>query len=109
MIRVEQADGCSTIRLCRPEKANALTEAMLRDIAHAATGAAETARVLILTGEGERSFSAGGDIEAWSSLSPEAFGWHWGLFAVGMVAAAAALCFVLLMPPTAVPAAMSLG
>ena len=62
MIRVEQADGCSTIRLCRPEKANALTEVMLRDIAHAATGAAETARVLVLTGEG-KVFSAGADLE----------------------------------------------
>ena len=72
MIRVEQAGGCCTIRLCRPEKANALTGAMLRDIAHAATGAAETARVLILTGEG-KVFSAGADLEemqAGLGLSP---------------------------------------
>lgn len=43
-----------------------------------------------------------------AAAAGEAFGWHWGLFAVGMVAAAAALCFVLLMPPTAVPAAKGL-
>ena len=35
------------------------------------------ARVVILTGEGDRSFSAGGDIEAWASRTPEDFGWHW--------------------------------
>lgn len=38
----------------------------------------------------------------------EAFGWHWGLFSVGAVAAIAALCFVLLMPQTAVPPAKAL-
>ena len=35
------------------------------------------AGVVILTGEGKRAFSAGGDIDAWSSWSPEEFGRHW--------------------------------
>ena len=35
------------------------------------------ARVVILTGEGEKSFCAGGDIAAWSGWSPEEFGRHW--------------------------------
>lgn len=34
----------------------------------------------------------------------EMFGWRWGLFSVSAVAAIAALLFLLLMPPTAVPA-----
>lgn len=34
------------------------------------------ARVVILTGEG-KSFCAGGDIEAWSSLSPQDFAMQW--------------------------------
>ena len=34
------------------------------------------ARVVILTGEG-KSFCAGGDIAAWSALSPQDFGMHW--------------------------------
>ncbi len=38
-------------------------------------GCAET-RVVILSGEG-KAFCAGGDIEAWSGESPEAFGRHW--------------------------------
>lgn len=32
----------------------------------------------------------------------EVFGWQWGLFSVGLISAAAAILFVLLMPPTAV-------
>jgi enoyl-CoA hydratase/carnithine racemase len=35
------------------------------------------AEVAILTGEGEKSFCAGGDISAWSGWSPEDFGRHW--------------------------------
>lgn len=38
----------------------------------------------------------------------DAFGWHWGLFSVALVAAVAALLFALLMPPTAVPPAPGL-
>ncbi len=35
------------------------------------------ARILIMTGEGVRSFCAGGDIDAWSGFAPDAFGRHW--------------------------------
>lgn len=35
------------------------------------------ARLVILTGEGGKSFCAGGDIAAWSAWSPEQFGRHW--------------------------------
>lgn len=35
-----------------------------------------SARIAILTGEG-KSFCAGGDIAAWSALSPQDFGQHW--------------------------------
>jgi enoyl-CoA hydratase/carnithine racemase len=35
------------------------------------------ARLVILTGEGGKSFCAGGDIAAWSEWSPEDFGRHW--------------------------------
>ncbi len=51
-----------TIRLNRPEKANALTGGMLEALARAVEEAGE-ARALILTGEG-RVFSAGADLEA---------------------------------------------
>lgn len=38
----------------------------------------------------------------------DAFEWHWGMFAVGVIAAVAARCFMFLMPPTAVPAGKGL-
>ena len=51
MIKVQTAGDCCTITLARPDKANALTEAMLEALALAATAATTNgAKVLILTG-----------------------------------------------------------
>ncbi|TAG13204.1 MAG: enoyl-CoA hydratase/isomerase family protein [Rhodobacterales bacterium] len=63
MIKAEDRGACQILRLARPEKANALTAAMLRDLCHAITSAATAgAKALVLTGEG-RVFSAGADLE----------------------------------------------
>lgn len=62
MIRVERDGGLWTVTLDRPDKANALTPAMLARLAGIAE-AAQEARALILTGAG-RVFSAGADLEA---------------------------------------------
>ena len=70
MIRVEHTEDSCKITLARPDKANALTEPMLQDLAAAVLGA--TAKVLILTGEG-RVFSAGADLDGMKNglgLSP---------------------------------------
>lgn len=72
MIKVQNAGDCCTITLARPEKANALTEEMLESLALAATEAAASAKVLILTGEG-KVFSAGADLDGMKNglgLSP---------------------------------------
>jgi len=73
MISVQTAGDCCTLTLARPDKANALTEAMLEALALAATEAATNgAKVLILTGEG-RVFSAGADLDGMKAglgLSP---------------------------------------
>ena len=37
MIKVQNADGCCTVTLARPDKANALTEEMLEALASATT------------------------------------------------------------------------
>lgn len=77
-VRLKIGEGVAWLTISRPDKLNALDGEMVdaivpacREIEHSA------AKVAILTGEGERSFCAGGDIDAWSNASPEAFGRHW--------------------------------
>ncbi|MCF2871344.1 enoyl-CoA hydratase/isomerase family protein [Octadecabacter sp. G9-8] len=60
MINIIVSGGCLTVRIDRTEKANALTEDMLNDMAGAVEDADQT--VLILTGAG-KVFSAGADLE----------------------------------------------
>ena len=61
MITLDQQGGLWKITLNRPEKANALTAAMLQELAEIAE-AAQQARGLIITGAGG-GFSAGGDLD----------------------------------------------
>lgn len=61
-VRITREGGICRIVLDRPDKANSLTEAMLRQIRDAVR-AAEPDSVLILTGAG-RVFSGGADLEA---------------------------------------------
>jgi enoyl-CoA hydratase/carnithine racemase len=67
------------IRIVRPEKLNALDHEMVLALERAALLADNeaTLRAVILTGTGDKSFCAGGDIEAWSSWSPEDFAMRW--------------------------------
>jgi enoyl-CoA hydratase/carnithine racemase len=62
----------ATITLNRPEKLNALTPAMLASLEDAlGTIEADAAvRVVVITGAGPKAFSAGADVDAWSSLVP---------------------------------------
>ena len=62
MIHAVTNGGVTTLTLDRPDKANALTEAMLRDLC-GAVEEAQTSKVLILTGRGS-VFSAGADLAA---------------------------------------------
>lgn len=66
------ADGIAVVRLDRPAKLNALTPAMLPDLAAAIRDRAGAARGLVLTGTG-RAFSAGDDLEATADLERRAF------------------------------------
>ncbi len=61
MIELTKADGLWTVTLNNPQKANALTGAMLTELAEIAENATE-ARALILTGAG-KVFSAGADLD----------------------------------------------
>ena len=68
-----ETDGAvASIRLNRPEKLNALDEEMLAGLsdAVAAIDASREIRVVLLGATGERAFSVGADILAWTSLEP---------------------------------------
>jgi enoyl-CoA hydratase len=62
---IEQADGVALITLNRPEAMNALCRQLRVDLAAAIRGATASpdVRVLVLTGAGERAFSAGVDLK----------------------------------------------
>ncbi|MAN98280.1 MAG: enoyl-CoA hydratase, partial [Roseovarius sp.] len=62
MVTLERDGGLWIATLNRPDKANALTEPMLSDLADIAESAQE-ARVFVLTGAG-KVFSAGADLDA---------------------------------------------
>ncbi|WP_127562756.1 enoyl-CoA hydratase/isomerase family protein [Nioella ostreopsis] len=66
MIELTKEGGLWTVTLNRPDKANSLTAGMLEDLAEIAeTGAADDSlRAFVLTGAGDRVFSAGADLEA---------------------------------------------
>lgn len=74
------ADGpIAIVTINRPEKLNALDMDLIEGLEHAFLniGSDRSIRCAILTGAGEKSFCAGGDIEAWSGLSPQEFAEHW--------------------------------
>ncbi len=69
MIEVFRENGLTRITLNRPDKANALTAAMLSDMIEAVVGARAHSRVLVITGAG-KVFSAGADLnEAGAGLA----------------------------------------
>lgn len=79
--RIELAvtDHVATIRINRPDKLNALDLDMIHALHQAATLIDRTTniRCAIITGAGERTFCAGGDIVAWADMSPEDFALQW--------------------------------
>ena len=78
-IHLDVEDHLAIITIARPEKLNALDYEMVLGLERAAhvVDSMEAIRCCIIKGEGEKSFCAGGDIEAWSKWSPENFGMAW--------------------------------
>ena len=78
-IRLVIEGQLAILSLARPDKLNALDYDMVLALERAAhlIEAAREVRVAIITGEGDRCFCAGGDIEAWSKWSPADFGMAW--------------------------------
>jgi 2-(1,2-epoxy-1,2-dihydrophenyl)acetyl-CoA isomerase len=65
--------GCALITLNRPDKLNALSFPLMAELDDALSGyqADDATRAVILTGAGERAFSAGADIHEMAGLSSE--------------------------------------
>lgn len=78
-LQISIEDGVARLTLARPEKLNALDEALIDDIAAACRRIERDpgVRAVIITGSGTKAFSAGGDITAWSALEPVEFGRRW--------------------------------
>lgn len=78
-VRFAQDGAIAILTLARPAKLNALDEAVIAELAVLCRRIEhdETIRVVILTGEGGKAFSAGGDIQGWSGKMPLEFGRFW--------------------------------
>ncbi len=65
LVKIETAGGVAVLTLNRPEQRNALSRALQTALAEAieAASADDAVRVLILTGAGDRAFSAGLDLK----------------------------------------------
>lgn len=63
-ILIDQEDGVGIITLNRPEVLNAMNRKLMAELADAMTvlDAAEDVGCIVITGSGDRAFSAGGDI-----------------------------------------------
>ena len=70
----QRADGVCTITIDRPQKHNALARSVLTAIAGAVDHASHPpqARLILLTGAGDKYFAAGGDLQDLSSVRDEA-------------------------------------
>jgi enoyl-CoA hydratase len=71
-VAVMSEDGIATVTLDRPAKLNAIGPEILADLDRrlAEIDVDPNMRVVIVTGSGDRAFSVGADVDAWSALEP---------------------------------------
>jgi 2-(1,2-epoxy-1,2-dihydrophenyl)acetyl-CoA isomerase len=104
-ILTECHDGVAVITLNRPEKLNALSFGLVRELDEALSEyeADDAIKAVILTGAGERAFSAGADIHEMAGLSSEELAarqafrseatWHVATFAKPLIGAINGLAY----------------
>jgi enoyl-CoA hydratase len=80
-VRLHIAEGLAELRLENPAKLNCFTVDMLSQMAShlEVIEARPEVRAAIVTGEGEKAFCSGADINAWGDLSPAEFARTWVL------------------------------
>ncbi len=78
-VRLHIAGPVATLTLDNPAKLNCFTAGMLGQLAShlEVIEARPEVRVVIVTGEGDRAFCSGADINAWGDLSPADFARNW--------------------------------
>src|SRR3990167_2913577 len=73
LVTTSKSDGICIIKINRPEKLNAMNSDVAKEIISIfeKTGTDDSVKVIILTGEGDKAFSACADIEYMSKISPD--------------------------------------
>ena len=73
LVTTSKSDGICTVTINRPEKLNAMNTAVAKELISTfeALNLDDDVRVIILTGQGDRAFSAGADIEYMSKISAD--------------------------------------
>jgi enoyl-CoA hydratase/carnithine racemase len=104
-ILTERVDGAALITLNRPEKLNALSFGLMRELDAELTAleADDAVKAVILIGAGDKAFSAGADIHEMADLSAEQLGerqafrnratWHIATFAKPLIGALNGLAY----------------
>ena len=104
-IKTDQADRVAVITLNRPEVLNAMSLQLVREVDNALTEMEhdDDVGVVVITGAGERAFSAGADIHENRELSPEErdkggverseYTWHMATYCKPIIGAVNGLCY----------------
>src|SRR3989344_3846821 len=73
LVTTSTSDGICTVKINRPDKLNAMNSDVAKELIKTfeAIDKDDSVKVIILTGEGEKAFSAGADIEYMSKISPD--------------------------------------
>ena len=73
LITTTKTDGICTVKINRPEKLNAMNMDAAKELTEVFEnlGKDDSVKVIILTGEGDKAFSAGADIEYMSKISAD--------------------------------------
>ncbi|RNJ76129.1 MAG: enoyl-CoA hydratase/isomerase family protein [Nitrosopumilus sp. B06] len=73
LVTTSASDGICTVTINRPDKLNAMNIDVAKELIRTfeALNRNDDIKVIILTGEGKKAFSAGADIEYMASISPE--------------------------------------
>jgi 3-hydroxypropionyl-coenzyme A dehydratase len=72
LVNVSKSDGICTVKINRPDKLNAMNMEVANDIVKVFKDIEvdDSVKVVILTGEGDKAFSAGADIAYMSTITP---------------------------------------